>query len=390
MNKITSIFYYGLFLILSNISSSALASNYLEGEEAYLESMEEAQEVEYNQKEMCVDVLGRCLDAERIKIVEGVAVERDCWKYEYVKKCHNVPSKDNCAFVQQDDFKYIGDTCLAKTKIGNKYFCINVRKTFAKTTYHTDKIDLSKIVMDPDDQSATKELMCKAFCLDGNCDAVHKAGYQNNNEIAEAIAQLELLSGVKKGMDANNLTFNIFAGSARHCHKKVANSSNCCDESGWLKSLGLQSCPMQVKELASEVRKKRCEYVGEYCSSKEKITGICLRKTKTYCCYPTVLAKTIRLGARSQLGKILGSADNPQCGGLDISDIEALDFSAIDFQEFFEQEVQPMMKGYNLQDNENLIKRSFPSGVGGASSFSNSGDKGINKKISKNPDVGDR
>lgn len=393
MSKITLIFFHGLFLILLNITSVALASNYLEGEEAYLESMEEAQEVEYNQKEMCVDELGRCLDAEKIKIVEGVAVERDCWKYEFVKKCHNVPSKNNCAFVQQDDFKYIGDTCLAKTKIGNKYFCINVRKTFAKTTYHTDKIDLSKVVMDPDDQSATKELMCKAFCLDGNCDAAHKAKYQNNDEIAEAIAQLEMLSGIRKGMiDSNNLRFNIFAGSAKNCHEKALNSSNCCSESGWFKSLGIQSCNPQVKELASQARKKRCKSLGKYCAKRDKITKTCWRYTYTYCCYPTILAKTIRLAAEKQLGKGLGSPDNPQCGGLDIGDIEALNFGLIDFREFFEQEVQPMMRGYNSEDNKELIKRSFPSGGSSTkpNSFSTQNTNGINQKLNNGSSLGDR
>lgn len=393
MNKIFQLFSIITILGALSLPYSLCANTYLEGEEAYLESIEEAQEIEYNQKEMCVDVLGRCLDDEKIKIVEGVAVERDCWKYEYVKKCNNVPSKDNCAFVLQEDFKYVGDTCISKTKIGNKYFCLNARRIFTKTTYQKDKIDHSKIVMDPDDQGAAKELMCKAFCLDGNCDAVHKAGYQSNDEIAEAIAQLEMLSGIRKGMtDENNLNFNIFSGSAKHCHEKALNSSNCCDESGWLKTLGIQSCNPQVKELASQVRKKRCKPLGKYCAKRDKLTNTCWRYTYTYCCYPTVLAKTIRLAAEVQLGKGLGSSDNPQCGGLDISDIEALDFSIIDFKEFYNEEVQPMMKGYESQDGENLVKRSFPSGISNATSnsFAEPKTEGINEKLSRNPDIGDK
>lgn len=122
------------------------ASKYLEGEEAYLQSLENAQEIEYNQKDMCVDILGRCLETKKVKIIEGVAVERDCWKYELIKKCNNVPSKDNCDFIQQDDFKYIGDTCISKIKIGNKYLCANVMKTFAKTTYQKDAIDHSNTI----------------------------------------------------------------------------------------------------------------------------------------------------------------------------------------------------------------------------------------------------
>lgn len=382
-----------VMLVSVSISYSLYATTYLEGEEAYLDSLEDAKEIEYKQDEMCVDVLGKCLDNEKVKIVEGVAVERDCWKYEYIKKCNNVPSKDNCAFVQQDDFRFIGDTCIAKTKIGNKIFCLNVRKIFAKTIYQKNQIDHSKIIMDPDDQGAVKHLMCKAFCLDGNCDAVHKAKHQNNDEIAEAIAQLEMLSGIKKGMvDANNMKFDIFGGSPLHCHDKTAAHSNCCKESGLLKSMGLVRCSEQAKKLASEVRKKRCKFLGKYCAKRDKITKICWRETYTYCCYPTILAKTIRLAAESQLSKGLGSAKHPQCGGLDIKDIEALDFGLIDFQEFFNFEVQPMMRGYDSQDNENLVKRTFPSGVGKAStnSFSMPNSEGINKKLSQSYDIGDK
>lgn len=390
VNRILKLLFLITIIGSLTVTYAVYANTYLKGEEAYLESLEDAQEIEYNHKEMCVDVLGRCLDDEKLKIVEGVAVKRDCWKYEYVKKCNNVPSKDNCAFIQQDDFKYVGDACIAKTKIGDKYFCLNARRIFTKSTYQKDQINHGKIVMDPDDQEVAKELMCKAFCLDGNCDAVYKAGYQSNDEIAEAIAQLEMLSGIRKGMtDANNLNFNIFSGSAKQCHKKVLDSSNCCDESGWFKKLGIQKCPQQVIELASQVRKKRCEYVGEYCASKEKLTGTCLRKTRTYCCYPTVLAKTIRLAAKTQLRKDLGTAQEPKCEGLEIRDIEALDFSGIDFKEFYEEEVQPMMEGYESKDNKELLERSFPSGSNRSNSFSDSAD-GANKKLSDNPNIGDR
>lgn len=393
MNKISQILFTITILGVLLFESSLYANTYLEGEEAYLQSLEGAQEIEYNQKDMCVDVLGKCLDNEKVKIVEGIAVERDCWKYEYVKKCNNVPSKDNCAFIQQDDFKFVGDTCIAKTKIGKKDFCVNVRKTFAKTTYQKDKIDHSKIIMDPDDQSAVKELMCKSFCLDGSCVEEHKVKHENNDEIAEAIAQLEMLTGIKKGLvDANSLKFDIFAGSAMHCHNKTSIHSNCCNESGWLKSAGLVKCPVQVRQLASEVRKGKCEYVGEYCAKKEKITGICLRKTKTYCCYPSVLAKTIHRGARSQLGKNLGSAEHPRCVGLSINDIEAIDFSKVDFQEFYNLEVQPMMRGYNSEDNKELIKRSFPSGGSSTkpNSFSTPNTNGINQKLNNGSSLGDR
>ena len=245
--------------------------------------------------------------------------------------------------------------------------------------------------MDPDNGQVVKNLLCKSFCLDGNCSSVFKETQGSNDEIANAIAQLEMLSNIKNGVKDAGLNFNIFGAQARRCHNKTSVHSNCCSDSGFFKSVGLVKCSAEAKALVTEGRKGRCEYVGEYCANKK--LGVCLRKTKSYCCFPTVLAKLIRLGGRDQLGKNLGSAKHPQCGGLTLNDIEKLDFSRIDFQEFFNLEVQTRMKGYGNQDNEALIKRSFPTNVPENSTkyddpkaFPNISEDGANKKLFNDAD----
>ncbi len=374
-----------LILAVLNFSLISNAANYAEGEEADEQAQDEAEIKEFSMNEVCFDEKGKCLDAVKLRIVDGMAVERDCWKYEYVKNCSKGPSKNNCANIQQDDFEFVGDTCLHTMKVEGKSFCINIKKTFARTTKQTQTVNRGKIIMDPDNKEVVKNLLCNAFCLDGNCPSVYKETQGSNNEIADAIAQLEMLSNIKNGMiDSNALKFDIFSATAKRCHNKKFHS-NCCpdNESGLFISLGLHKCSKNDAALIAERRKSKCEYVGEYCAKRDKITKTCWRRTKTYCCFPTVLAKIIHRGARDQLGKNLGSAQYPQCGGLTLEDIENIDFSKIDFQEFFDLEVQPMMKGYTNKDNEDLVKRSFPSGTNtDSNAFSNT--KGVNEERFRN------
>lgn len=341
-----------LILILSGVSQGS------EVEDNFLEEDEEIIADKVIDKDVCFDEAPKCIDNQKRKEVNNLSISRDCWKYAYTKKCNKIPSKNDCNVISPESYNLKYEDCLVTTNISGREFCLNIKKTFSHTYKQTEEIDKTEIIMDPDNNGAVKELLCESLCLDGNCSSVFKSSQETNNEISSAIAQLEMLSEIKKGLkDANELRFDIFGAEAKRCHNKTKFHSNCCINSGMMKSAGLVKCSTEQISLASEVRKGKCVPVGDYCA--KKVAGICLRKTYTYCCFPTVLAKTIRLAGRDQLGKNLGTPKNPQCGGLTINDIEALDFNKIDFTEFFEREVQPRIKNYNLDDNEALMKRSF-------------------------------
>ena len=382
LTKLIAIMLVTIMVLTS--SFAAYAADYTEGEQAYNEVLVPVTPQEVLMEEVCVDERGPCIDdGVKIKTVDGMKVRKDCWKYAYTKNCTNGPSKNNCSHIQQDDFKFVGDTCLHNIKVNGRTFCINTRQVFARTTLQEQKINHGKIIMDPDNKDVVKNLLCKSFCLDGECSSAHKASQESNNEMAGSVAQLEMLSGVKNGLiDAKTLKFDIFSATPRRCHDKTDFHSNCCEESGWLKGIGLVKCPSDAVQLAIEGRKGRCEYVDEYCSAEVPIFG-CIRVTKTYCCFPTVLAKVIHRGARQQLGKSLGTAEYPQCGGLTIDEIEKIDFSRIDFQDFFDLEVQPMIRNYNSDDNAALIKRSFPNASSEQPSLNNS-KNGLNEQVLQN------
>lgn len=397
-NKTANIWIAVLLLFIQLVFfCSVIAADDVDSKTVYGDREEGIRIKEVAVEEACIDEKSHCLDAVKERIVDGIPVEEDCWKYEYIKSCNNGPTKNNCANIQQNDFNFVSDTCLSEIKVGEKKHCINVEKVFSRTSKQTQEIKRNKIIIDPDNKEAIKNLLCSSLCLDGNCSSVFKEEQVANDEIASSIAQLEMLSNIKKGLvDKNSLKFDVFGSTARKCHDKTAVFSNCCNNTGFLKDRGLTSCSSEQIELGNQRRSNKCVDLGEYCASESneltKLTGKCLRKSRTFCCFPTILSKLIRVGARDQLGKSFGSAKHPQCGGLSLEDIEKLNFSKIDFQEFFDAEVQPMMRNYSSEDNEDIIKRSFPSGSqdGSSNSFPKINENGVNKKLIQDVDGEER
>ena len=157
--------------------------------------------------------------------------------------------------------------------------------------------------------------------------------------------------------------FDVLRGEVKYCRDKTFIYSSCCNDFGLLKPVGLVKCSTEQKVLAIEKSKGNCRYIGEHCS--KKVLGHCIIKTKSYCCFPSVLDKIIYYGAREQLNKNLGSEEHSKCGGLTLNEVEKIDFSLIDFGEFFNLEARKTIKAYNSQinyntqiagDNINLVK----------------------------------
>jgi len=95
----------------------------------------------------------------------------------------------------------------------------------------------------------------------------------------------------------------------------------------------LMSCEQDEQILAMKRGAGLCHYVGSYCS--QKVLGACVERTKSYCCFNSKLALLIQEQGRAQLGKSWGDGKNPQCGGFTTAELAAIDFSRIDFSEFF-------------------------------------------------------
>lgn len=94
----------------------------------------------------------------------------------------------------------------------------------------------------------------------------------------------------------------------------------------------LTSCPDSDKLTAMKRSQGLCEAVGSFCSTKT--LGSCATKKEAFCCFNSTLSKTINIQGKRQLGIGLGTAQNPDCRGLTVAQIQSLDFSRIDMSEF--------------------------------------------------------
>lgn len=89
------------------------------------------------------------------------------------------------------------------------------------------------------------------------------------------------------------------------------------------------SCDPSEQTLMMKKGQNLCVFVGSYCSHKIPLINVCTEVKQQQCCFNSILAKIVNRQGRAQLGL---PAD--QCGGFNQAQLQALDFSRIDFTEF--------------------------------------------------------
>lgn len=137
----------------------------------------------------------------------------------------------------------------------------------------------------------------------------------------------------KKHWVANIQTFKGSDLACREIGVVGASFSNCCADSGWGQGVGIASCNTEENVLGKAKEKDLCIYVGEYCS--DKTLGVCTENKKSYCCFDSMLAKIIQEQGRAQLHWTFGEAEYPDCRGFSPAQLQQIDFSKIDFSEYY-------------------------------------------------------
>lgn len=173
-------------------------------------------------------------------------------------------------------------------------------------------------------------------------------GVAPSRDFGQAAANLQAMEEAVLDMDASGVScsesppgsgqfdcageLSIFTGEDLRCKKKALGFSNCCSRKGW--GLGwADQCDAMEEELRAAREAGQCVYVGSYCS-EDSIFG-CLAKKETHCCFRSKLARIIHEQGRPQLDLGWGDAENPDCDGLSAAQLASLDFSRIDFSEYF-------------------------------------------------------
>lgn len=83
---------------------------------------------------------------------------------------------------------------------------------------------------------------------------------------------------------------------------------------------------------------KLCHTIGTWCSSCIRILGhcvSCIEHTTSKCCFNSLLARLVQEQGRAQIGKGWGSAENPDCSGFTVAQLQSLDFARMDLSDFY-------------------------------------------------------
>jgi conjugal transfer mating pair stabilization protein TraN len=109
----------------------------------------------------------------------------------------------------------------------------------------------------------------------------------------------------------------------------------------------LLSCEPDEQILSMKKGQNLCHRVGSYCS--KRFFGVCLQRTRSYCCYNSRLGRIINAQGRAQIGKSWGSAKNANCAGFSHAEFASINFAALDLSEF-SREVMTTVRLPNTSD----------------------------------------
>ena len=273
-----------------------------------------------------------CVEGAGTRFIHGVAIYQACWKKRRTMQCHY---PNTCAPLLTPPTEAAPRQCAVTSK--------------------RCKTQLLGVCIESTVNLACEERTCKKtnlqcgntfFCLDGDCYQGKEQKNTGFNHSASALAGL--------GSAAASLKqdpFQVFTGKPAFCSKKPLGISDCCADKGWGQGLGLTQCSEEEKGLAQAKQKGLTIDLGQFCA--EKVLGVCIRKKKGYCQFDSKMARIVQQQGRPQLGINFGQAKSPHCQGLSPEQMQQLNFSTINFNEFYED----LHNNINVPDTNEVQRR---------------------------------
>lgn len=269
-----------------------------------------------------------CIEGAETRNIEGKDVYKDCWKWDRQYLCRADTKVNSCGDLSEE-CELIKREC-TKYEHGE---CQSYRMDYKCTD--TEEVEIG----------------CRSFnyCVAGICD---KEEQKNEDDFKNTIP-LQMLSNMRgDGIDGckcpdgkescsrgeiDKDRCKFFNGGGESCKVNLLDSvtRNCCGRGeGFLQKAKFLGCKDRELDLVQKRNNDLCVMVGTYCSEKEKLTGICLAEKTSFCCFKSKLNRIIQEQGRAQIGRGWGSAESPDCGGLSLAEIESIDFSKMNWEEF--------------------------------------------------------
>lgn len=304
-----------------------------------------------------------CTSGPSTIMIDGMEVTRDCWENTTQYACIEDAITTSCDSPVAKGCTVSSTACQQGVTINGVFQCITEQREY------TCKVA---------DATSSSTVNCGAqqFCVEGNC---FDTGSVPDPDFAKAVTAME--AAREAGVYVDESTFQLFKGQDNRCSKSVL--KNCCKGANApvngltnlaltggsayvfdvLGGAGMKStlvlgfdpttfalsiavmvvqqmlqCDDDEKLVTIKRDHRLCHYVGEYCSKKIKLlfAKICVQHKETYCCFNSKIAKIINMAARTQYpGFTWGTPEKPSCEGISIAQFQGLDFSAIDFSDFY-------------------------------------------------------
>lgn len=173
------------------------------------DALDGSQCVDYTSNPLCEITSHVCTEGPATRVINGLPVYKDCWKWEDTYACVSKSTQTDCTALIQAGCTLSGTTCLSELTDGS---CSVAEKSYKCQT----TAPKSETVMDCGTQQ---------FCVNGRCDP---AGSPPDNDFAKNAALMEIMRQAGNYMEASTL----FNGKDERCTKGYFGLKNCCKESG--------------------------------------------------------------------------------------------------------------------------------------------------------------
>lgn len=267
----------------------------------------------------------------RQTVVDGVVhnVYSDCWQYTDTYRVSENTQGTCASLISNPSCTQAGSTCV-ETIDG---MCAHIQYV-----YQCQKVFYSS------------GLLCggQYFCQTGNCSDTEGAG---DSGFDVAVAKLAGLASAADDVKNDTVNVKAFTGKAMSCRKAFAGFSNCCKDSGWGQDTGLAACNSDEMAIGQAKQKKVTVSIGDRCD--REVLGVCVQKSRVYCVFDGKLARIIQeQGRRDQLGIGFGSGNSPNCSGITVPQLQAINFDLINFSDFYSD----LMNNQKIPDTSTQVK----------------------------------
>ena len=270
---------------------------------------------------------------------DGTRVSRNAWEKRLVFSC---ASKDNspCQRLRDLGGIFVAKSCIENDEEGN---CLLFEKTYemgkSKAAYDREAFHFS---LEEERLFGLEEF---------------DPSYEKSADFGPVFATYSAIADLQSQIASGRIHPDkplIFGGHPSTCRKCFGSTQvfDCCyrEGRGIIVGAGLGECSDEEKKLLEKVGEKKCHKVGSYRKG--------IIKRRSYCCFPTLIARIVQEQGREQLGIGWGTAEKPNCAGLTLRDLKRIDFEKIDFSDFT-QSIKSELSSREIADKVKQLAKDF-------------------------------